>query len=67
MDNDIIILKLTTALKFNKNVQPACLPEKTFDAPEKSKSMAVVSGWGTTTSGQFLGTPASSAGAPLIL
>ena len=53
MDNDIIILKLTTALKFNKNVQPARLPEKTFDAPEKSKSMAVVSGWGTTKSGQF--------------
>ena len=51
MDNDIIILKLTTALKFNKNVQPACLPEKTFDAPEKSKSMAVVSGWGTLKSG----------------
>merc|ERR1711979_11243 len=51
MDNDIIILKLTTALKFNKNVQPACLPAKTFDAPEKSKSMAVVSGWGTTKSG----------------
>jgi len=54
MDNDIIILKLTTALKFNKNVQPACLPEKTFDAPEKSKSMAVVSGWGTTKSGGSL-------------
>merc|ERR1711868_16930 len=54
MDNDIIILKLTTALKFNQNVQPACLPEKTFDAPEKSKSMAVVSGWGTTKSGGSL-------------
>merc|ERR1711962_1462480 len=54
MDNDIIILKLTTALKFNKNVQPACLPEKSFDAPEKSKSMAVVSGWGTTKSGGSL-------------
>jgi len=51
MDNDIIILKLSTALKFNKNVQPACLPAKTFDAPEKSKSMAVVSGWGTLKSG----------------
>jgi len=54
MDNDIIILKLTTALKFNKNVQPACLPKKNFDAPEKSKSMAVVSGWGTTKSGGSL-------------
>merc|ERR1712243_170488 len=51
MDNDIIILKLTTALKFNKNVQPACLPAKTFNAPETSKSMTVVSGWGTLKSG----------------
>merc|ERR1712086_174352 len=32
--------------KFNANVQPACLPVTTF-APENSKSMAVVSGWGT--------------------
>jgi len=46
MDNDIVILKLKTALKFNANVQPACLPVTTF-APENSKSMAVVSGWGT--------------------
>merc|ERR1711935_536976 len=53
MDNDIIILKLTTALKFNKNVQPACLPATTF-APEKSKSMAVVSGWGTLKAGGSL-------------
>merc|ERR1711935_430446 len=53
MDNDIIILKLTTALKFNKNVQPACLPATTF-APEKSKSMAVASGWGTLKAGGSL-------------
>merc|ERR1711892_752457 len=50
MDNDIVILKLKTALKFNANVQPACLPATTF-APENSKSMAVVSGWGTLKSG----------------
>jgi len=50
MDNDIVILKLKTALKFNANVQPACLPVTTF-APENSKSMAVVSGWGTLKSG----------------
>merc|ERR1712106_144020 len=53
MDNDIIILKLTTALKFNKNVQPACLPATTF-APEKSKAMSVVSGWGTLKAGGSL-------------
>merc|ERR1712021_264657 len=50
MDNDIVILKLKTALKFNANVQPACLPATT-SAPENSKSMAVVSGWGTLKSG----------------
>ena len=27
MDNDIAILKLRICLSFNKNVQPACLPE----------------------------------------
>merc|ERR1712212_675957 len=53
MDNDIIILKLTTALTFNKNVQPACLPATTF-APEKSKAMSVVSGWGTLKAGGSL-------------
>ena len=52
MDNDIVILKLKTALKFNANVQPACLPATTF-APENSKSMAVVSGWGTLKSGVY--------------
>merc|ERR1712106_502997 len=53
MDNDIIILKLTTALTFNKNVQPACLPATTF-SPEKSKAMSVVSGWGTLKAGGSL-------------
>jgi len=53
MDNDIIILKLTTALKFNENVQPACLPATTF-APENSKDMSVVSGWGTLKAGGSL-------------
>merc|ERR1711962_215312 len=50
MDNDIIILKLTTALKFNKDVQPACLPAKTFDVPENnSDDTAIIYGvvsWG---------------------
>merc|ERR1711988_105181 len=50
MDNDIVILKLKTALKFNANVQPACLPATTF-APENKKSMSVVSGWGTLKAG----------------
>merc|ERR1712083_626725 len=50
MDNDIVILKLKTALKFNANVQPACLPTTTF-APENKKSMSVVSGWGTLKAG----------------
>merc|ERR1711962_1252990 len=50
MDNDNIILKLSTALKFNKDVQPACLPSKTFDVPENnSDDTAIIYGvvsWG---------------------
>ena len=41
--NDIAILKLATPLQFNSNVQPACLPDISFD-PDKG----FVSGWGST-------------------
>ena len=41
--NDIAILKLETALQFNSNVQPACLPDISFN-PDKG----FVSGWGST-------------------
>jgi len=50
MDNDIVILKLKTALTFNDNVQPACLPASTF-APDASGQKCYVSGWGTLSSG----------------
>ena len=50
MDNDIVILKLKTALTFNDNVQPACLPASTF-APDTTGQKCYVSGWGTLSSG----------------
>jgi secreted trypsin-like serine protease len=47
MKNDIIIIKLKSPLKFNDNVQPACLPDvASFVKAQASKQMAVLSGWG---------------------
>ena len=43
--NDIAILKLSLPLKFNKQVQPACLPPKTW-FPKDGKEDCYVSGWG---------------------
>ena len=42
--NDIAILKLAKPLRFNLNVQPACLPDASFEP--KPNSGAWVSGWG---------------------
>lgn len=47
-NNDIVILKLKSALTFNSNVQAACLPEATYN-PVGTKCF--VSGWGTQQSG----------------
>ena len=41
--NDIAILKLAKPLRFNLNVQPACLPDASFEP--KPNSGAWVSGW----------------------
>merc|ERR1739846_75608 len=49
-NNDFIILKLSSALSFNENVGPACLPEAGF-APDSTGETCVVSGWGTLNSG----------------
>merc|ERR1719483_598270 len=44
-NNDIIIIKLKSPLKFNDNVQPACLPDvASFDKARANKQMAVLSG-----------------------
>ena len=43
-DNDIAILKLKICLSFNKNVQPACLPESL----DFTGANALFSGWGTS-------------------
>merc|ERR1712086_268066 len=46
MKNDIIIIKLKSPLKFNDNVQPACLPDvASFVKAQASKQMAVLSGY----------------------
>jgi secreted trypsin-like serine protease len=46
-NNDIIIIKLKSPLKFNDKVQPACLPDvASFVKAQANKQMAVLSGWG---------------------
>ena len=45
--NDIAILKLAKPLRFNLNVQPACLPDASFEP--KPNSGAWLSGWGVGT------------------
>merc|ERR1712190_688307 len=42
INNDVAILKLKTALTFNDNVKPACLPAATLTP----SGVAVASGWG---------------------
>merc|ERR1719266_1663903 len=49
-NNDFIILKLKSALTFNENVGPACLPDPGY-APETTGQTCFVSGWGTLESG----------------
>ena len=48
MENDVIILKLKSPLKFNSKVQPACLPSADWapENDEKMKERCFVSGWG---------------------
>jgi trypsin len=49
INNDIALLQLSTDAVFNANVVPACLPTDTTKMYENQN--AVVSGWGTTSSG----------------
>merc|ERR1712018_979621 len=49
-NNDFVILKLSSALTFNENVGPACLPDSDF-APDTTGQTCFVSGWGTLESG----------------
>ena len=48
LNNDYVILKLSSPLTFNDDVKPACLPDASF-APEGQT--CVTSGWGTLSSG----------------
>ena len=45
---DFALLKLSTALSFSSAVMPACLPDSSTDYDAVT---AVVTGWGTTSSG----------------
>ena len=49
MENDIAILKLAKPLVFNKYVQPACLPDKTYSYPTGEN--LIISGWGSLVEG----------------
>merc|ERR1712223_226538 len=49
-NNDFVILKLSSALSFNANVYPACLPDASH-APDTTGATCFASGWGTLQSG----------------
>merc|ERR1719334_2709561 len=49
VNNDIALLRLAQEVDFNDNIVPACLPSST--SPKYAGWDAVVSGWGTTSSG----------------
>ena len=65
LENDVVILKLETALTFDANVQPACLPSADYK-PETSGKTCVVSGWGTLSSGGSSPSNLQWVGVPLI-
>ena len=48
VDYDFALLTLTSPLTFSSSVMPACLPDSSTDYDAVT---AVVSGWGTTSSG----------------
>jgi len=47
--NDIAILQLATPIKFNANIQPACLPTPGEQIPDNTQG--TVAGWGRTKEG----------------
>ena len=57
-ENDFVILKLSSPLQFNINVQPACLPtSKNFLSLDSTEDMCFTSGWGRLQHGKlFLST-----------
>ena len=54
VENDFVILKLGTALDFNDDVQPACLPpsENYLDI-NSSEERCFTSGWGALNEGKY--------------
>ena len=62
-ENDFVLLKLQSDLIFNNNVQPACLPDPSYDPGSVGKT-CFASGWGALSSGgnspanlQWVGVP----------
>ena len=65
LENDVVILKLETALTLGDTVQAACLPAAGY-TPETSGKTCVVSGWGTLASGGSSPSTLQWVGVPLI-
>merc|ERR1711963_44878 len=65
LENDVVILKLETALTLGDTVQAACLPAAGY-TPETSGKTCVVSGWGTLASGGSSPNTLQWVGVPLI-
>ena len=49
LNNDMVLLKLESALDFNTNVYAACLPQSNWNPG--AENTCFVSGWGTLYSG----------------
>ena len=64
MDNDIAILKLSTALTLGGDIQAICLPSAGFNPADGATCF--VSGWGTTTEGGSLPTNLQYVGVPVV-
>eukprot|EP00093_Oithona_nana_P004340 04340.XXX_159044_158379_1 [CDS] Oithona nana genome sequencing. len=64
MDNDIMILKLSTPLTLGSDVQAICLPSATFEP--SVGSTCFTSGWGTTKENGELPTNLQYVGVPVV-
>ena len=49
-EKDIALLKLSTPITFNENVQPICAPDSSVDYTNRK---VLTSGWGTVRSGKY--------------
>jgi secreted trypsin-like serine protease len=64
MVNDIALIKLATPIKFNANIQPACLPTAGEIVPDNAQG--IVAGWGTTRENGSPSTVLMQVGVPVM-